>query len=84
MHQQFLYLLRLLGRIHNKNLLVVLDNQYQGTQQDDCLLLIHILVQIQTTNLDAHLELTLRSDAELIIERKIEEEVDDDLSLIFK
>ncbi len=36
------------------------------------------------SNLDAHLELTLRSDAELIIERKIEEEVDDDLSLIFK
>ena len=35
-------------------------------------------------DLDAQLELSLKLDADLIVERKLEEEVDDDLSLIFK
>ncbi len=37
-----------------------------------------------TSHLDAHLEVSLDSDAELIISRKIEEEAEEDLCLIFK
>ncbi len=46
--------------------------------------IIHHFDEQFNLDLDAQLELSLKLDADLIVERKLEEEVDDDLSLIFK
>jgi len=67
-----------------KRLDLLLNKENKMDNKSKVIKIVHHFDEQFNLDLDAHLELSLKLDADLIVERKLEEEVDDDLSLIFK
>ncbi len=64
--------------------LLILNKENKMDHKSKIIKVSHHFDEQFNLDLDAHLELSLKLDADLIVERKIEEETEDDLSLIFK